>query len=458
MITGCAFQLLYGKIYTFYSPKWVFLASVFIFEIGSLICGVAQNSLTFIVGRAVAGLGSSGIFSGSIVLTVHIIPLRKRPIYQSFMGAVFLISSVVGPVIGGAFTTHLTWRWCFYINLPVGGATIISMIWLLPANNNKTEEEILVAKLSIREKIDQLDPIGTLCFLPSVVCLLLALQWGGSAYAWNNARIIALWVLFVVLIIAFAGVQVWKQEHATLPPRILKYSSVTTSTWFAFCISGSLTVIVYFLPVWFQAIEGVSAIESGIRVLPVIIALVVSSIIAGGLVSAVGYYTPFLIACSIIMAVGAGLMTTFKVNSRKAIWIGYQVIYGFGIGLGQQQAGLAAQTVLPTKDVPIGVSLKFFGQQLGGAIFVSVGQNVLSTKLVAGLAGLPNLDPQIIIGLGATELRKYVGADHLMEVLRVYNSALDSVFRVAMILACLSLAGAVLTQWKSVKGKNIKGA
>jgi MFS family permease len=219
-----------------------------------------------------------------------------------------------------------------------------------------------------------------------------------------------------------------------------------------------LTVIVYFLPVWFQAIEGVSAIESGIRVLPVIIALVVSSIIAGGLVSAVGYYTPFLIACSIIMAVGAGLMTTFKVNSRKAIWIGYQVIYGFGIGLGQQQAGLAAQTVLPTKDVPIGVSLKFFGQQLGGAIFVSVGQNVLSTKLVAGLASLPNLDPQIIIGLGATELRKYVGADHLMEVLRVYNSALDSVFRVAMILACLSLAGAVLTQWKSVKGKNIKGA
>ncbi|TVY85231.1 Rubrofusarin-specific efflux pump aurT [Lachnellula suecica] len=458
MMTGCAFQLLYGRIYSFYSPKWVFLSSVTIFEIGSLICGVAQNSPTFIVGRAVAGLGSAGIFSGSIVLTVHIIPLRKRPLYQSFMGAVFLISSVVGPVIGGAFTTHLTWRWCFFINLPVGGATIISMIWLLPSNNNKSEEEIEAAKLSLREKIDQLDPIGTLCFLPGVVCLLLALQWGGSTYAWNDARIIVLWIIFGLLMIAFTGVQIWKQENATLPPRILKYRSVTTSTWFAFCISGSLTALVYFLPVWFQAIQGVSAVESGIRVLPVIIALVVSSIIAGGLVSAVGYYTPFLIACSVVMSVGAGLMTTFQVDTRHALWIGYQVIYGFGIGLGQQQAGLAAQTVLPAKDVPIGVSLKFFGQQLGGAIFVSVGQNVLSTKLVAGLADLPNLNSQVIINLGATDLRKYVGAQYLPRVLKVYNNALDDVFRVAMILACLSLAGGLLTEWKSVKGKNLKGA
>jgi hypothetical protein len=216
-------------------------------------------------------------------------------------------------------------------------------------------------------------------------------------------------------------------------------------------------VLVYFLPVWFQAIEGVTAIESGIRVLPLIIALVLSSIIAGGTVSALGYYTPFLIACSVIMAVGAGLMTTFKVDTRKAIWIGYQVIFGFGIGLGQQQAGLAAQTVLPVADVPVGVSLKFFGQQLGGAVFVSVGQNILSTKLVSGLAGLLNLDAQVIISLGATELRNYVRAEDLGKVLRVYNHALDDVFVVATVLASLSIFGAVLTEWKSVKGKNLKG-
>ena len=457
-MTSCASQLLYGRIYTFYSPKWVFLSSVSIFELGSLICGIAQNSPMFIVGRAIAGLGSAGIFSGSILLTLHIIPLRKRPLYQSFLGVVMLVSSVVGPVIGGAFTTHLTWRWCFYINLPIGGTTLMLAFWLLPAENNKTEQEIEAGKLSTRQKLERLDPIGTVCFLPGIVCLLLALQLGGSTYAWSDVRIIVLWVMFGLLMLAFAGVQVWKQENATLPPRILRYRSVTASTWFAFCISGSMMMMVYFLPVWFQAIEGVSAIESGIRVLPLILALLTSSIFAGGFVNRIGYYTPMLIACSIVMAVGAGLMSTFKVNTGHALWIGYQVIFGFGIGLGQQQAGLAAQTVLHTVDVPVGVSLKFFGQNLGGAIFVSVGQNVLSTKLISGLAGLPNLDPQVIVSLGATELRSSIGPQYLGEVLRIYNHVLNDVFMVAAILAAVSIVGALLTEWKSVKGKNLEGA
>jgi hypothetical protein len=183
----------------------------------------------------------------------------------------------------------------------------------------------------------------------------------------------------------------------------------------------------------------------------------VSSIIAGGLVSAIGYYTPFLIACSVTMAIGAGLMTTFTVDTEKSIWIGYQVIFGFGIGLGQQQAGLAAQTVLPIADVPTRVSLKFFGQQLGGAIFVSVGQNVLNTKQVSSLADLSNFEPSVIVSLGATELRDYVEPQFLDSVLFVYNHALDCVFQIAMALACASLIGALLTEWKSVKGKNLEG-
>jgi MFS family permease len=180
MITGCAFQPLYGRIYTFYSPKWVFLTSVSIFELGSLICGVSQNSPTFIVGRAIAGLGSAVIFSGSIVLTVHIIPLRKRPVYQGFMGAVFLISSVVGPVIGGVFTTHLTWRWCFYVNLPIGGATLLLRFWLLPANNNETELEIEAAKLSLKEKVDRLDPMEQYAFFRESCVSCLHWNWVGQ--------------------------------------------------------------------------------------------------------------------------------------------------------------------------------------------------------------------------------------------------------------------------------------
>ncbi|KAK3318234.1 major facilitator superfamily domain-containing protein [Apodospora peruviana] len=461
MITACAFQLIFGKIYTFYSSKWVFLTSVALFELGSLICGVAPNSTALIVGRAVTGLGSAGILSGSIVLTVHIIPLRQRPIYQSFMGAVILISSVVGPIIGGAFTTNLTWRWCFYINLPIGGATIIVLILLLPAKNmNQTEDEMSAHKLTVRQKFIQLDPIGTFFFLPGIVCLLLALQWGGATYAWSDGRIIALWLLFGICMIVFGVVQVWQKENATLPPRILAYRSVTASTCFAFCISGSLMAVIYFLPLWFQAIQNVDAVQSGIRTLPVIIALVVSSIIAGGSVSKLGYYTPFLILCSVIMSIGAGLLMTFKVDTPQPVWIGYQVVFGFGIGLGQQQAGLAAQTVLPVKDVPIGVSLKFFGQQLGGAIFASVAQSVLNQRLVDGLADLaiPGINPAVIASLGAIELREYVGPEFLNKVLVVYNHAIDGTFEVATILAALSLIGALLTEWKSVKGMDIKGA
>jgi MFS family permease len=115
MITGCAFQLIYGRIYTFYSTKWVFLVAIGLFELGSLICGVAPNSVAFIIGRAIAGLGSGGIFSGSIMLMIPIVPLQKRPMYQGFMGITFAVASVVGPLLGGAFTDKATWRWCFYI-------------------------------------------------------------------------------------------------------------------------------------------------------------------------------------------------------------------------------------------------------------------------------------------------------------------------------------------------------
>ncbi|MCJ1391433.1 hypothetical protein MMC18_004297 [Xylographa bjoerkii] len=447
-ITGCAFQLIFGRIYTFYSPKYVFLGAVGLFELGSLICGVAPNSKAFILGRAIAGLGSSGIMGGTIVLTVHILPLRKRPMYQGFMAAIFLVASVSGPLLGGVFTTDATWRWCFYINLPFGAVTIIIIILFL--HLPKTEEK---TPLTIREQIDQLDPIGTLCLLTGVICLLLALQWGGSTYAWNNSRIIALFILFGLLGIAFIAVQIHLQEKATVPPRILAYRSVTSSAFFAFCISASLTVVSAYLPVWFQAIEGVNAVQSGIRILPLILAVLVASITAGGLVSAIGYYTPVLIVCSILMSIGGGLLTTFAVSTPEALWIGYQVVFGFGVGLGQQQAGLAAQTVLADKDVPTGVAIKFFGQALGSAVFVSVAQNVLSNQLIVGLAGVPGFDAQQVVNMGATELRGIVPPQLLGVVLEAYNAALVRVFVVGLAMACASMIGAAATEWRSVKGK-----
>ncbi|KAK9778021.1 putative Rubrofusarin-specific efflux pump aurT [Seiridium cardinale] len=301
------------------------------------------------------------------------------------------------------------------------GITIAVLVWLMPAESNLNEEEIEARHLSLKEKIAKLDPIGTSIFIPAVVCLLLALQWGGATYAWNDARIIVLCILFGLLSIGFVVVQIWKGEDAT-------------------------------------AIQGVDAVQSGIRLLPIVIALVMASFIVGGMVRKMGYCTPFLIICSILANVGAGLMSTFRANTPQSIWIGYQVLFGFGIGLGQQQAGLAAQTVLPTKDVPAGVSIKFFGQQLGGAVFVSAAQNIFSNRLVSGLSSLGlDIDPKAIVNLGATELKNYVGPENLQDVLVIYNNAIDQVFMLAAILAGLSLLGALLTEWKSIKGQSGKG-
>lgn len=218
-----------------------------------------------------------------------------------------------------------------------------------------------------------------------------------------------------------------------------------------------MIVLVYFLPLWFQAIQGVSAVESGIRNIPLVLSLVVASIAAGITVSKIGYYTPFLIAGTVIMSVGTGLITTFKTDSGPGVWIGYQILYGLGLGVGMQQSNMAAQTVLAPRDVPTGVSVMLFAQTLGGAVFVSVAQNVFANSLVEGLAGVPGLDPAMIVNTGATMLRKVVAPQNLGIVVSAYNVALTKAYNVALALACASAIGSFATEWRSVKGRQGPG-
>lgn len=177
LLTTCAFQLLFGKLYAFFDIKAVFMASVVLFEAGSALCGAAPTSVAFIVGRALAGVGGAGITSGTIVIMVHSIPLHRRPKYQGAFGAVFGIASVVGPLLGGAFTSKVTWRWCFYINLPLGGVALLVLGFVLkpPAQDD-------IKSMKLADKLKQLDFVGTSVFVPGTVCLLLALQWGGVEY------------------------------------------------------------------------------------------------------------------------------------------------------------------------------------------------------------------------------------------------------------------------------------
>ncbi|KAJ7911086.1 putative efflux pump antibiotic resistance protein [Mycena leptocephala] len=431
LLTTASFSLLFGKFYAFFSIKWVYISAICTFELGSFVSGIARTSDVLIVGRAISGLGSAGIFSGALLIVATVVPLRNRPLYTGMVGSMYGIASVAGPLMGGVFTDKVTWRWCFWINGPIAVITLIIMTIFF-----KTPPEIARREpTSFAKVFRRLDPWGTAIFVPP------------------SARIIALLVIFGVFMLLFIGIQIGSEhENATVSPRIFMQRSILAGSFYSFCSGAGFYILVYFLPLWFQAIKGVSAVKSGTDNLAMILSLVVATIVSGCTVTALGYYVPLMILGTIVSCIGACLISTLTVDAGHAKWIGYQFIFGFGAGLGMQQPFIAAQTVLKTNDVPPGTSLLVFLQTLGGALFVSIGQNIFTRHLAAGLARkVPGLDPRMVLNTGATNLKTIIAPQYLPAVLEVYNQALVSTYYIAIAMVSLSIFGALSMEWRNIK-------
>jgi MFS family permease len=238
-----------------------------------------------------------------------------------------------------------------------------------------------------------------------------------------------------------------------VPPRIAKQRTIFASSIFTFCLAGTFFLLSYFIPIYFQAILGRSALDSGIDTIPLILPNVIGILFAGFGTSKIGYYVPFIYLAVVIAPIGAGLLTTLSPTTTTAQWIGYQILFGFGSGCGFQLPQVAAQVVLPPKDIPMGISVSMLFQGLGGAVLISAANNVLNAKLLSNInaLGLPGVSGQAVIDSGATGWRTVVPLDAQPAVVDQYMASLKAALQIALIMACLSALPAALLEWRSVK-------
>ncbi|KUI61171.1 Putative HC-toxin efflux carrier TOXA [Cytospora mali] len=295
-----------------FPKKAAYLVYLFVFEVGSLVCALSPSSAALIVGRAVAGLGASGIFAGGFTLLTTIIPLHKRAVWTGTLGSTFAIASIVGPILGGALTQHVTWHWCFYINastqgLPIGGFVAVLFCFLVHPRSAEIE------KAPLRIKIEGLDLIGFILFGGSVTILLLALQWGGQDYAWSSSVVTGLFFGAVLTMALFIPWQLRCDEAALIPPCCFVYIATQHSSA--------------------PRVLGSSPTQSGINYFPTVFADVLAAFIGSAIVMKVGWWNPFLLFAEAMVCLGGGLLSTIYPDITGAHWVGYQIFGGFGYSI-----------------------------------------------------------------------------------------------------------------------------
>jgi MFS family permease len=345
-MTNGGFQSSWGKAYKYFPLKTSFLMSIFVFEIGSLICAVAPNSTTLIVGRAINGLGAAGIGTGAYTIIAFIAEPQKRAMFTGTIGISYGIASVAGPLIGGVFADKVSWRWCFCINLPIGGLS--ALIILLSFRNPSSAEPV---QATWRETFLQMDPIGIMMIMGAIVSYMLALQYGGQTEPWNSSEVIGLIIGFVVISVVFGIWELHQDERAMVVPRLLKKRTVGMSCIYVFFFAGPYYLVIYYLPIYFQSVDNATPTMSGVYNLPLIIAVTASMISSGIFISKTGLAIPVKICGAAIAIISAGLLNTLNTNTSTGKWIGYQILGGVGWGIAFQVPIIVGQSKADPKDM-----------------------------------------------------------------------------------------------------------
>ncbi|KAF7131369.1 hypothetical protein CNMCM5793_004540 [Aspergillus hiratsukae] len=446
-LASSALQPLTGKIYTYFSSKWVFLGFFAVFELGSLVCGVATSSKMLIVGRAVAGMGSSGMVNGGLTIVAGAVPMHRRPALVAIIMGLSQIGLILGPLIGGALTTYTTWRWCFYINLPIGALVAALLVFTRIPEQREKGRAVEVLPTFFKT----FDILGFVLFAPAAIQLLLALQYGGNQYAWDSSTVIGLFCGAGAMFLIFLG---WEQrmgKDAMIPFHVVRNRIVSYSCAMNMMFSGMALTVSYYLPIYFQAVQGKTALVGGVDLLPTVLCQIVMSLVAGALTGRIGYYLPFAVLSAILNAVGCGLLSTLSPTTPTSEWAGYQALTGFGRGAGVQTPMIAVQNAVLPDEMSTAMAILTFSQTFGSAIFLAVAEVLFSHGLRSTIPQYaPAVDSEIVIATGATGFRGIVSEASLPGVLVAYSKSLGHIFYLAAALSVMQFFFTWGMGWKNV--------
>ncbi|KAJ2626945.1 hypothetical protein H4R22_004614 [Coemansia sp. RSA 1290] len=393
MLAATAMQTVYGKLSDIFGRTAALLSAVAIFTAGSVACGWAPNLSVLIFGRALQGVGGSGLVSLAFIIVSDLTTEQERSGYFAGFNLVWTLSSIIGPVLGGVFSDKASWRWAFWINLPLAGLIFIVTMFYL---------QLPMPKDSFWIKLKQVDFVGALVLIGGVVMLLLALTWGGNMFSWTSARVICLLVFGVLALCLFLLIE-WKVAvNPIVPLHLFSSRNVSLMVLSQFFIWVGMYSVIFFVPIWYAIVKNGSSINLGLHLLPFLLGISVVSIGIGFWVSKTKHYRGFILFGTILFVLGSGLIILFNEHTSSAEQICFLLIMGCGLGFMIQTMLLAMQVAVPIKYMAPATAVFMFARMLGSSIGIAVLQSIFQNKALPKLGLLSQQHPEYAANIANT--------------------------------------------------------